>query len=330
MKISRKLLSIVFFILSLTKCAPPPPIPEPIHPIEVEAPTLVKKNIRTNLSHKRLDGTSGDLIMQDSKATITFHEDYQTIEHEIIVVSQGDFSGWSFQIDSSGISKDEIENQCEIKKQNGEGEECTASNEIEEGKINFSYSGNIFSNYQLIIKYKYNKTKTDIDIWYKQEPIVIPLITGATNCDYKYIIPEGYKSLGLKDNLLTKESDRIYKYSGSCLSSYINDNIRFSPEEVWWKADMELSLENQDKFPGEVSFTFPRYYRGGKLNNTYYRILYPENNFYDEENIIEKDTKLKVKIPGANKEKVSVELHTAFINKLNDDLKYISLKLIIQ
>ena len=84
---------------------------------------------------------------------------------------------------------------------------------------------------------------------------------------------------------------------------------------------MELSLENQNKFPGEVSFTFPRYYRGGKLNNTYYRIFYPENNFYDEENIIEKDTKLKVKIPGANKEKVSVELHTAFINKLNDDFK---------
>lgn len=166
MKISRKLLSIVFFILSLTKCAPPPPIPEPIHPIEVEAPTLVKKNIRTNLSHKRLEG-SADLIMQDSKATITFHEDYQTIEHEIIVVPQGldeggFFPGLSFQIDPSGITKDEIENQCEIKKQNGEGEEyitCTASNEIEEGKIKFSYSGEISSDCELIVKYKYNKKK---------------------------------------------------------------------------------------------------------------------------------------------------------------------------
>ena len=77
--------------------------------------------------------------------------------------------------------------------------------------------GQIRNGEKLIINYKYNIVKTPKDILYKQEPIVIPLITGSYQCDYKFIIPEGEINLGLKDNLLTKESETTYTYNGNAL-----------------------------------------------------------------------------------------------------------------
>ena len=49
-----------------------------------------------------------------------------------------------------------------------------------------------------------------------------------------------------------------------------------------WKADMDLSLEYTPKFTNDVMFLFPRYYRGAKLNNTYYRIFSSEGKSYEE------------------------------------------------
>ena len=198
----------------------------------------------------------------------------------------------------------------------------SATNNLDENdqsKIKLKYQGQIGQEEKLIINYKYNKAKNTQEILYKQEAIVIPLIRGSSNCDYKFIIPEGYVNLGLKNNILTKESDRAYIYNTDCPSTPINDVIRFSPKEAMWKADMELSLEYAPKFTKDVNFVFPRYYLGAKLNNTYYRILSSENKSYKESENIDGDGNLKIRVPAENKNKVAVTLHTAFFNKLSDD-----------
>ena len=123
----------------------------------------------------------------------------------------------------------------------------------------------------------------------------------------------------MANNTLTKESDTTYTYKAECPSKAINDAIRFSPKEAMWKADMELSLEYTPKFKKDVSFIFPRYYRGAKLNNTYYRILSSENKSYKENENIYEDVNLKITVPAENKDKVAATLHTAFFNKLSDD-----------
>ena len=213
---------------------------------------------------------------------------------------------------------------CEIQKIDGTSadKECIATNNLDESdstKIKFKYEGKIGQNEKLIINYKYNQAKNNPEILYKQEAIVIPLITGSSNCDYKFIIPEGYANLGLANNTLTKESDTTYTYKAECPSKAINDAIRYSPKEVMWKADMELSLEYTPKFKKDVTFIFPRYYRGAKLNNTYYRILSSENKSYKENENIYEDVNLKITVPAENKDKVAATLHTAFFNKLSDD-----------
>ena len=127
----------------------------------------------------------------------------------------------------------------------------SATNNLDENdqtKIKLKYQGQISQEEKLIINYKYNKAKNTQEILYKQEAIVIPLIRGSSNCDYKFIIPAGYVNIGSKNNKLTKQSDRTYIYNTDCPSTPINDVIRFSPKEAMWKADMELSLEYAPKF----------------------------------------------------------------------------------
>ena len=148
---------------------------------------------------------------------------------------------------------------------------------------------------------------------------MVPLISGSTYCNYKFIIPDGYISLGLQENLLTKQSDNIYIYNKECPTTSIKDVIRYSPETVSWKADMELYLEKPSKFTNDVGFIFPRYYKGGKLKNTYYRIFSSEGEEYKEENQIKDYLKLDIKVPALNEEKVGVLLHTAFTNTLGDN-----------
>ena len=328
MKAKINFLYILFSILLLTKCAPPP-IPEPMPQIEAKAHSVVIKNGKSNLSFKRLDSSEATMVIDSSKATITFSENYQTIEHQLIVVTNnlgesGYFPGYELSISSDGITREDITNTCEILKGDGTSskKECTATNNLVESdqtKIKFKYQGQIGKDEKLIINYRYNKAKSNEEILYKQEAIVIPLIRGSSNCDYKFIIPEGYSNLGLKNNMLTKESDRTYIYNADCPSPSINEVIRFSPKEAMWKADMELSLEYAPKFTKDVNFIFPRYYLGAKLNNTYYRILSSENKSYKESDNIDGDGNLKIRVPAENEDKVAVTLHTAFFNKLSDD-----------
>ena len=80
-------------------------------------------------------------------------------------------------------------------------------------------------------------------------------------------------------------------------------------------------MEYAPKFEGNVIFKFPRLYRGGKLQNVYYKISSLDDKILNENELIFEDIKLKVELPGENKEKVGVKLETGFLNKLGDEFK---------
>ena len=168
----------------------------------------------------------------------------------------------------------------------------------------------------------FDKIKTEI--LYKKEGVIIPLISKSKNCDYKYkIIPEGYKFLGLQNNVLTKDADNdnTFIYNGECPTESKTDIIRFAPEETMWKADMSFSLTLSTEFQNSISMMIPRYYRGGKLKNSYYRIFSTQNKEFKEEKILYNYTYLNVEIPPANSKTLGIDLHTAFTNKLSEEFE---------
>ena len=314
----------LFSILYLVVSSPPPTI-EPISQIIFKNPKVVKKNNNSPLSIKRRVEDSSLKIM-NSTATINYHDNIQTIEHQIILEAHlpenSFFDTWYTPINSAGISLDSVTNTCEKKPKDGPiNNECTGTFSLEENFLKLSYSFELYDGDCLIIKYKYNKTKETQQILYRTEPVVIPLITNSFFCDYKYIIPDEFADLGLEKNLLKKESNNIYTYYGECPIESLHDTIRYSPKQSLWKADMSLSLEYSSPFTNKVGFIFPRYYKGGKLKNTYYRIFSNDGDSYKENDLIYENKKLKIEIPGKNMQKVWVDLHTGFINKLSDDFE---------
>ena len=318
MKRTTIVLYILLSILIITLCSPPPKI-EFMKQIKPETPTLINKESKISSSFKRLQSETDNTKISDSIATISFHEEYQIIEHQLNIIPENLPSGkclasFGFNINSNRIS--EISNACELTTSRTSQNTCTETHDIIDGYIQFRYSFMLCSDESLTVKYSYKQSKNTIQKLYIREGIVIPLISGSLNCNYKFKIPEGYINLGLQENLLTKESDNIYIYNKECPTDSINDVIRYSPETVSWKADMNLYIEKSDKFTNDVGFIFPRYYRGGKLQNTFYRIFSTEGQSYKEENQIHEDEKLNIKVPAKNKEKVGVLLHTAFTNKL--------------
>ena len=321
MRASKIVLIILSSILFITLCSPPPSI-ELMKQIVPETPKLINKDDKTPLSFKRLEGETPSMKIVDSIATITFQDEYQIIEHRLNIIAENLSSGYYFEYYDFNILSDrisEISNSCELTTSRTSDDTCTETHNIEGGYIHFSYSFHLYNGDSLTLKYSYKQSKSNRQILYKQESIVVPLISGSTYCNYKFIIPDGYISLGLQKNLLTKQSDNIYIYNKECPTTFINDVIRYSPETVSWKADMELYLEKPSKFTNDVGFIFPRYYRGGKLKNTYYRIFSTEGEEYKEENQIKDYLKLDIKVPALNEEKVGVLLHTAFTNTLGDN-----------
>ena len=317
---------ILILILGFSLCSSPPKI-EPMKQIDSQTPNIVKE--KTFSSFKRLDAPS--LEMTNSKVIMNFYDDYKTIDHEIILTPKNlaDYSyypSWSFNIDSNGATIEE--NTCQIKT-NGElsDKKCTISVSENEGSksFNFKYEFLLYNNDQAIIKYRIKYVASTRQILYHQEAIVIPLIIGATFCDYKFIIPDEYTNLGLANNMLTKESDTIYTYNGECPtdSGGLKEIIRFTPEQSLWKANMGIYLDYPNKFTKKVGFKFPRYYIGGKLKNTYHRIISTEGEKYEEKNSINEDQQFQVEVSAANKDKAGALIYTAFTNKLSDDFEVV-------
>ena len=184
--------------------------------------------------------------------------------------------------------------------------------------LNYEFS--LKYNEKLYIIYKYNLNWDSREILYFQESIIITPIIYSLPCDYKFIIPDGYKYIGTKNGYLTKESDRIYKFTGDC-TSHINEILRFSPEKVWWKAMNEYSLETSTKFEDTALLSFPRLYRGGKLKNANYEISSIDDEAFNEEDNIFNDNYLEVELQANDKAKVGVKIETTFLNNLNEEFK---------
>ena len=320
-----------FFILFMmlfinASCAAPPPS-KPIEIIIDSPPIIQKENISSVKSFKNLDSTAKQVI-QNSTLIVYFYKDYKIEEHEMIIVPQDlddgyIFKHWGFSMNSSGINLDEIINSCQIIDEKGVATQdinCNASISFENPYINFIYNYKLHNTETLKIKIKFEK-QLDNEILYKTENAVIPFIEGSSFCNYTYILPEGYKNLGLTYNILTKELNNIYTYYGNCPQETIYDVLHFSPEKTYWKAEAKTFLSNAQKIKYDATFLFPRYYRGAKLNNTFYKITSSKNESYEEENVIYDDLKFKVTVPTPNQETVSVNLNTGFINDLNNDFK---------
>ena len=172
----------LFIIISLTYCAQPPTI-EIIKQIIPDTPSVVKKDKNTNLSFKRLSSTPTKI--ENSKLTVNFEDNYQTLEHQLTIVPDY-ISGWSFSIDSEGIELSDISNTCELDDaSNGKStkKDCMAQIEKNGNTIKLSYECEIYNTDKLIITYKYKKTKKSKQILFKAEPIIIPIINDSINCD---------------------------------------------------------------------------------------------------------------------------------------------------
>ena len=300
--------NILFSILSLSICAPSPFI-EPMEQILSGIPFKYCEENKFPFSPQKYSDSNSELELSNSIATITFFDEHKIIEHELTLTAKNlpedqYYYKWSFTTSSEGLT---VENNY-----------CTP--DIENKRMNLSYSMKLYNNEQMIINYRFKKTKSK-EILYKKESVVIPLISDSVYCDYKFIIPDGYISLGLQENLLTKQSNTLYTYKGNCPtgSQNKNDVIRYSPETVLWKADTGVYLEYPSRFTNNVTLIFPRYYRGGKLKNTLYKLNSTLGNTFKEENQINKDQKLEFELPAINYDKVGAELHTGFSNKLTDD-----------
>ena len=325
---------IFFLIILLSGCAPPPIVNQ--QGIKVKESTPLIKEI-TNGRFKKLEspGNNPTLQKQNSSLIINFYGDYQIDEQELIVVpvnfSEGmtiSYTGFGWSISPDGINLDDISNSCEMINANtGEVSTekiCKYSFALADDKkwIDFRYNFSISSAEILKINYKFKREKVSKQILYITEFVSIPFLKGYSFCNYTYTIPEeGYKNLGLENNNLEKKSNNTYAYYGLCPSREINDTIRFAPEQSLWKADNELILEHNSNFTNNVEFFFPRYYRGGRLNNTFYKIYSKIKGsplVYKEEDILKRNVEYQVEIPAIGEKIASVILETGFINNLNE------------
>ena len=319
----QNIIIISFIILSLIKCAPPP-TPQHEKPIKPGIPKLIIKGKKPHLSLKRLSDAT--LKFQNSTATINFHDKYRTVDHKMILIPQGlqggCYSGYSFGFSSPDIKFEDISKSCQIFDNNGQETNCEIEHTLETNSISFTIKGRLCDGYQFIIKYSYKeKRKNSEDILYKIESVSIPMVEGASFCDYKYTIPNGYKNLGLLNNYLTKDSknENTYTYYKKCPDSPVNEVIRFSPIEAEWETDMKINAESPTVFTDDVTLRFPQYYKGGKLEEKYYKILSPENNEYNVKDIIYEDIKYEIKVPAANKLKAEVDIKAKFTNNLDNN-----------
>ena len=307
---------ISILIISLIFSSPPPK-PEPTYEVFVQNSKPVQ-NIN-NISLKDLEETSPSKYVEEATVVVNILENGKYEEHELKLATKnlGNrlFTSYTASINlANGQTFEPISSSCYKTLLSGvnstENSECTSSIDQEDKKISITYNFELYKDEYLIINYKYKIIKTSKEILYKQETVSIPQIYSGGKCNYKFILPEGYINLGLKNNLFTKESEKIYSYINDCPSDDINEVIRFSPAESLWKADIDLSLELSAPITGESISIFPRYYIGGKNTNANYKLVSKDNK--PLEPTIEDEISFKVNIPGNNAKTFGINLYTDF------------------
>ena len=336
MKEIRGKIYIIFLILFLASCTPPPlPKPKPVNDVTIDSPNIIKKENNQHLSLKRLQSTLPELKGQNYSLIIKFFENYIIEEHEMTFVSNnlqdGELLNGSLSLRNSSDSfYDEFYYTCEIFSKDGFllFYNCDANLTLMDDNHSFQidYFFQFYNSQILKITISYKKMdyiKEKLYNFYKLKYFLIQSEYTFSLCNYEYILPEGYKNLSGLNNIWRTKSDNIYFYTGVCLNQSNEESIIFTPTKTFWSAMIELFLiyNYTDTFTNDVTFIFPRYFRGGRLNNAFYTISSYLNNVYNEENSINYDLKLEVTVPAQNQQRVSVKVETGFINDLNEDFK---------
>ena len=331
MKIKFLLLLSFLFLFNCTS----PPQPEPALKLIPEPAIMVNphNNDLSSSSLKKLEANSADTIIENSTVIIKFLEDNKIEEHHQIIfraenLPSGNFySSKNFIISlNEGQDLENINNICEKMEKNEDNPDnnnCEVTITKYDDFYMFLYRFKLYNNEHIIINYSYNITKSIPEILYRQETVIIPDYNKGF-CDYTFIIPEGYVSLGLQDDtILTNKSNEIFSYYGNCPSYSKEEIIRFTPKESFWKANIGIYSELSGGFTNNVNILFPRYYQGGKLNLSYYRLFPYENNTFKKNDILLEDLYYNVTLSAENKSKIGIELYTAFSNKLNNNFNVI-------
>ena len=329
MKRRERIIFLLFLIITLNKCIQPPN-DDSLNQIIANKPELFSLYNNNDLSLKNPEKSDENAVIANSSVTITYYEEYQTLEHQIILVPQNlpeNQIPYSYTLRIYTYYK-YINNtvfNCEILSTISN-KICRAFFEKKEDIIDLSIYGSINKGDTILINYKYDGLNNNTKKLLKEEIITIPLVTNHSPifCNFKYIIPEGYIFLGTRFNniILTKESETTYSYYGPCPKDLKIDKIRYSPETVSWKSNVIISLFYPHKFTNNVIIIFPEFFYGGKYTNNEYIISSLDNDDISlKKDTINNTLFYKVVAPAVNKEEVGVKINITFTNKLTADFK---------
>ena len=320
---------IFLYFISVFIICTPPPIPKPPYEVTTIESPIQKKNTQYSKNLKRLQDSKQ--YVANNKVIVEILDEGVSEEHELKITTKNLPTGTYYKSYvqtlsfSDGQTLSLISNECQKFKNTGDevkDSACTAKYEKNGNNYKFNYEYELFSDEYIIVKYKFTITESTKQILYRQESIYVSNLYSDGFCDYKFIIPEKYKNLGLQNNNFQKESDYIYTYNNNCPSERIDDVIRIAPKGGKWKGEMSFYLESSSPFSGDVTLKFPRLYRGGKNKNKNYELKTDENTVLKESNFIEDQIMLNVKLPASGKLQPGIKLHTAFSNKLEEEFTF--------
>ena len=308
----------IFLYFISTIISTPPPSSEPSYEVFAIEPQTQKENNQDSRQ-----------VVLSNKVTIEILDDRVTEEHELRIETENLSGNSHYDYYSEGLTLSEEKilninsNTChkyKITEEEQEPTECISNLKIEGNNYIFEYNYELHNDEYIIINYNFTITKITKEIMFRQESITLPNIYPDAYCDYICNIPEKYKVLGLKNNVLNKYSDYMYIYQDNCINETKNDIIRLSAKEGYWKGDMSFYINNLSPIANNIILTFPRLYRGGRNKNINYDIIIDEENILKESNLIKDELFLSVELPSNNNDnKIGVNLHTAFSNNLDDE-----------
>jgi len=312
---------LIFIIISVIICSPPP-IPEPDYEFIVNGSSLKQENQPSsplkNLQEQSL------LYVEKIEAVFNLNDEGRTEEYELRLSTKNlapnsHFPNYKITKQlSNGNSLVVLSNTCyKVSNKNSSDVDCTSSFQNSTSQCSFNYDFKLYNDEYIVIKYKYKIIKVAQEILFKQEAITISKYEHGNSCHFKFIIPNEFTCLGLENNLLKKESSNVYSYN-ECPSEAIKDVIKFTPKRSQWRASVGNYLESSSDISKDITFTFPRYYRGGKNSIQDYNIITTENKSLKESNYIYNETNLRVTIQGNNQTKVGLEVNTTFSNILSN------------
>ena len=209
---------LIFSIFSIIGSSPPP-IPQPDYQTFIETPILqIEDNQKSSL--KNLEDSS-KIISESTNVNIYFGENERIEEHNIKITTvnlkEGSYfpsisftkilpKGKTLKLNSNFCKKDLVPEGEEELDEN----KCTAEFSENNQEYTFKYNFKLRKDVHIIISYNISIIKESKEILFKQESVSVSSSFEAGNCTFKFIIPDYYTNLGLKNNLL--ENAQIKKF----------------------------------------------------------------------------------------------------------------------